>query len=350
MKATKPMRLMPLFLVLILAGLCFSFNYYPPDDNDPSDSMTVSVISTCDGNTVSVTGNDGNISGAHVSVKEVPSANPVATGDTDAGGLFVFEGCGKKVDVKVTNPDFFSETVTLELIGCGQCVPQPACLDDTQCPAEQACAQGECAAVVCQCGAVENHTCVEYECCDDSACPLTQACADNSCQDVPSGGCGIVANHTFIAYECGTEGCPLCQEGYECIGNKCILSEVACPSSGVVGTTGVCNATENGLPCANCDYVITDPAGRNATGLTDGNGSFSLPLSQQGKYLVALLKDGRAVRIIEITSMPRASGDTGTPTAASTDLMPVMFGILLLLLLAAAIYIWRGRAAKKRGI
>ena len=328
------------------APLVRLFSYYPPDDNDPADSMTVLVNSTCAGNAVSVTGNGGNVSGAHVSVKEVPSATLVATGDTGADGQFMFEGCGKKVDVKVTSPDFAAETATLELIGCGQCVPQPGCLNDTQCPAEQACMQGECAAVECQCGTIENHTCVEFACCDDSACPLTQACTGHSCQDV-GGGCGIVANHTFIAYECGTEGCPLCQEGYECIGNKCILSDVACPSSGVVGTTESCNATENGLPCANCDYVITDPAGKNSSGLTDANGSFSLPLSKQGKYLVALLKDGRAVRIIEINSMPRASGDTGSPTAASTDMMPIMFGILLLLLLAVAIFIWRSRAAKK---
>jgi hypothetical protein len=369
---------------------CFSIGYTPPppsDDDDPQYSMTVLVNPSCDGNVVSATAKGDAYPGAHVSVKDVSTANLLATGETDANGQFVFDGCGMKVDVKVTSEDYDSETVTQELLACAQCGgTPPVCTQDSECAATGACSQGECVSVQCECGKVQNHQCVKYACCQDAQCSSTQSCVNNvckekspeesdgcssngdctqiqycyksaaaantgTCKDVPSGDCGEISNHAFVAYgyECGTEtGCPSCQDGYECTNHKCVQGDVTCPAEGVVGATQTCGATENNQPCANCDYVVTDPSGKNSTGTTDQNGSFTLPLGEPGTYKVALLKDGKIVKIIEVRSMPKAGGeDTGKPAAAGGDMMPfILGGVLVLVLVAAAIFFWRGRAAK----
>lgn len=385
------MNKMTIFTALILMAFCFSATAQQPqetptDDDDEKYYMQVLLDSSCEGNAVTVSAEGENVAGAHVSVKDVSTASLVASGDTDGSGQFVFSGCGMKVDVKVTSPDYPSEILTQELIGCGQCggAQEPGCTQDSDCPATAACSGGECVLVECSCGKVSNHECVEYECCADADCPAQKICLDHvcsdkpaeddgacssdsdclpaqycdkaaaqntgSCKDVPDAGCGEVRNHEFVpyGYECGDEaGCPSCQEGYECIAHKCMQNEVTCPAQDVVGASPACDATENGEPCANCDYVVTDPSGKNSTGVTDENGSFTLPLSLPGTYKVALMKDGQAVKIIEVKSMPKAQGgDAGSPTGASSDMMPIIGGVLLLLLIAAGIFFWRGRAAK----
>ncbi|MCI0503769.1 carboxypeptidase-like regulatory domain-containing protein [Candidatus Micrarchaeota archaeon] len=383
------MKLMTIFAVLLVLGFCFSGTFtpqpQPSEDDDPQYSMQVAISPSCDGNAVSVMAKGENLSGAHVSVKDVSNANLVAWGDTGADGTFVFNACGMKVDVKVTSEDYDSQVLTQQLVDCGQCgAPEPECTESGQCAAAAACVDGACEPIPCECGKVENHQCVRYACCSDSQCLSTQSCVDHSCvekppaeegcsqdgdctqtqycaipathntgscEDVVDEGCGQILNHTFAAYgyECGTEkGCPSCQAGYECRNHKCVQNNVACPASGVVGASPACDASENGQPCANCDYVVTDPSGQNSTGRTDQNGTFTFPLNLPGTYRVALLKDGQAVKIIEVKSMPKAQGEeTEKPTGASSDMTPIIVGVLLLLLLAGAILFWKSRAAKK---
>ncbi|MFH0884295.1 MAG: LPXTG cell wall anchor domain-containing protein [Candidatus Micrarchaeota archaeon] len=331
------MRLMTIFTVLIFLAFFLSAAPIPQpgppdggDDDDTQNILQVLVNPSCDGNVVSVTAKGENVSGAHVSVKDVPTANLVDSGDTGDDGQFIFDGCGMKVDVKVASSGYPSETVTLELIDCGQCSP-PQLPEEEQPPEEGGCSS--------------NLDCSQTQYCN---MPTNNT---GSCEDVPAGGCGQISNHSFVAYgyECGTEdGCPSCQEGYECINHKCVQGEVICPTEGIVGDNKTCGATENGQPCANCDYVVTDPSGKNSTGTTDENGTISFPLSLQGTYKVALLKDGLTLKIIEVKAMPKAqSEEPDKPTGASSDIMPIVIGISLLLLLALAIFFWRKRAATK---
>ena len=361
----------------------YGYQYTCNNDNDETDqTLDVSVDSSCNGTIVTVESDGDGESNAHVSVKDVATGELIASGNTDSDGEFTFDGCGMKVDVKATKSGFPSETETTNLVDCGEC-ETPECTDNTQCPDNEQCVNEECGPVPCECGQVKDHQCVEYACCSDSDCASTENCvnhicqkkethectsdaqcadskycdkpagaAGGSCKDVQAGACGEVSNHTFVAfgYECGTEeGCPSCAQGYSCVEHKCVKNDVTCPSTGIVGASADCAATENEQPCADCDIVITDPTGKNSTGKTDGNGNFQLPLTIQGTYNVSLLdKDGNVVKIIQVKAFPQAQPtEPEKPTAAGPDFLSFAWIIGLLLVFVLLIIYWRGRAGKK---
>jgi hypothetical protein len=286
------------------------------------------------------------------------------------------------VDVKVTKSGYSKKTITDSLMDCEQCAPE-TCVDDTDCPDNEQCLDGDCVPVPCECGSVQNHQCVEYACCSDSDCGPNEVCVDNSCQekppevecdsdadcpsaqycdiptgqdsgtceDVQPGDCGEIKDHQFVpyGYECGSElGCPSCPSGYVCYNHGCIQSDITCPSTGIVGDENTCSASEDGEPCANCDYVVTDPGGNNFTGKTDEDGNFDLPLNLEGIYKVALLKNGTVVKIIEVKAFPQGQPDEGEkPTAGAPDSGPLIGILLLLLLIVLGIIYWRRRGQKK---
>lgn len=361
----------------------YGYQYYCSQDNDEKNpSLDVNIDTSCDGNVVTVTSGGKNVANAHVSVKDISSGDLLASGDTDSSGQLKFSGCGMRVDAKATKSGYLSDIATESLESCNGCTP-PECTQDSDCPSAERCVENECQPVPCECGKVENHQCVAYACCSDSDCGNGQYCSDHvckdkespectqdadcdsneycdapvgaaggSCKEVQAGACGEVRDHAFFAYgyECGDEeGCPQCQDGYVCVDHLCVQNDVTCPSTGLVGDMKTCGATENGLPCANCDYVVTDPTGKNSTGQTDDSGNFDLPLNQQGTYQVALLKDGKVVKIIEVKAFPQAQPETPEkPSAAGPDLFSLVwvFGLLLLLFVLLVIY-WRGRGKKR---
>ena len=54
-----------------------------------------------------------------------------------------------------------------------------ACEDDDECGGGEACDQGQCVSVDCDCGIIEDHQCIAYECCANGDCPEGQSCINN---------------------------------------------------------------------------------------------------------------------------------------------------------------------------
>ncbi|MFH0885042.1 MAG: NosD domain-containing protein [Candidatus Micrarchaeota archaeon] len=358
-----------------------------PRDSDDDDIQTkplsVEFTPGCRGNVVTVDGAGGD---AHVVVKD-SAGNVIAAGDT-SGDEFTFSAdCGLEgISIKATQSGFLPGTLSgQDTVSCSECGVQnetPGCTLDSGCLSNQKCVSGECVSVPCECGTVENRQCVPYACCSDSQCAADELCqnhvcakkpqfectADTQCPaskycDIPTGAsggsckdvmgqCGVVENHAFVlyGYECGSEpGCPQCDAGSSCSGHVCIPdSGLSCPTTGIVGDKKTCEAKENELPCANCDYVVTDPTGKNTTGRTDENGNFDLPLNTQGTYKVALMKDGAIVKVIEVKAFPQAQPEEPTKPAANGPDMGMMLMLLfLLLMVAAGIIYWRSRGKAK---
>jgi hypothetical protein len=353
------------------------------DDHQPQSD--VDFDSSCDGNVVTVDGAGNN---AHVVVKD--SGNSIiAAGDTDAGE-FIFDGCDlEDLTIKVTRSGYaVTEMTGKDSVSCSECgeVPVPGCTKDSDCATNEKCSNGNCVQVQCPCGEVKNHACEAYACCADNQCPTGQVCKDHTCKpkdqppqyectndgqcadskycDVPAGAaggncrevppqqCGEVKNHVFVAYgyECGSEpGCPSCPAGSACSNHKCVGGDINCPSTGLVGDKKTCAAQEDGQPCANCDYTVTDPAGGTFSGRTDESGNFDLPLTLKGTYEVSLVKDGQVVKVIQVQAFPQAQPDEGNKPAAGggPDVGLMLALLLLLLLVVVGIVYWRSRGKKK---
>jgi LPXTG-motif cell wall-anchored protein len=192
----------------------------------------------------------------------------------------------------------------------------------------------------------------DLQCADNEFCGIPPGQEAGNCEPVQPGACGEVRNHAFVpyGYECGTEpGCPACPGSARCINHECVQADVSCPATGIVGDEQTCAATENGQPCAECDFEVTDPSGKKSPGRTDESGNFNLPLNAEGTYRVALLKDGQVIKTIEVKAFPQ-----GTPTepgkpggAGGTDALSLLWLILLLLLIIGVIFYWRRRNQKK---
>jgi hypothetical protein len=161
-------------------------------------------------------------------------------------------------------------------------------------------------------------------------------------------GCGEVKNHALNPYQCGTApGCPSCGVGQSCMDHECVSHTLAGPQSGFVGTDAVINASEGVGPCISCDLMITDPLGKRFTGKTGPDGGFALPLSMNGTYRIALVRDGNTLKAIEVNAIPRSSGiEPQKPTAIIPEgsLPCLVLGALALLVLL--IIYWRGRRKK----
>jgi parallel beta-helix repeat protein len=330
-------------------------------------SLSITLDTSCSNNTVTVRGSGIPQAGASV------EADGESIGTTDANGQVTFEGCGHSVTVTASKSGFESATRTGDLVACGLCAP-PECTTDSDCASAEMCDSSQmCVPVECPNGTVSDHVCNPYECIQDSDCssgevcqshscvpqpqpecstdsdcPATQYCDAGSCKDVQAGACGVVQNHAFVpyGYECGSEaGCPSCPSGELCLNHVCVQNDVTCPSTGMVGEQKTCSATENGNACPDCDFQVTAPDGSKSSGKTDENGNFGLPLTLEGNYQVALLRNGSVVKVISVQSLPQATpgGEEGKPTAAGGDVMSLVWLLLLVLLVAGAVIYWRRR-------
>jgi parallel beta-helix repeat protein len=348
-----------------------------PHDDDPQKSaLSLDFDSSCNGTVVTVTARGDPVEGATVSV----DGSRVGTSDSD-GKVEFDSGCGDAVRVHSTSSGYLPADETFDLVGCGECQP-PECATDSDCSSDKRCLEQMCVPVPCECGVVETHQCSSYECCSDAQCAVDESCQSHVCSkkpvyectsdaqcsatkycDIPAGAaggsckvvageCGKVENHAFVAYgyECGTEpGCPACGSGFACVSHNCIQNDVTCPSTGIVGDKKTCEAKENNQPCANCDYVVTDPSGKNSTGRTDESGNFDLPLNMQGIYKVALIKNGTVVKVIEVKAFPQAQPEEPTkPAATGPDLGMIIALLVLLLLIVLGVVYWRSRGQRKK--
>jgi len=362
-------------------GYGYGYGYDEGDDDKPDQkTLDVSLDSSCEENVVTVTSGGDPVSNADVTVFDLGTGLPIASGTTDGDGKFTFSGyptCSKDVRVYANKKGYSPENVHDSLISCTEC-EEGGCTSDDDCKDTEQCVEGECEPVPCDCGVVKNHECEEYECCSDSDCPEGQVCEDNSCKeegeepapectqdadckdkeycDMPagqtggdckpvSGDCGYAEAHVWVNYECGDEpGCPSCPPRHVCENNVCVENELEGPQTGFVGDEAGFTATRGDEPCVNCDIEVTDPTGKKITGKTDENGNFVLPLSMKGTYKVALLKDGQVIQELSLDSMPKAPAEEpGKPTGEEEDLTPLGFLLLLLLILLGLVVYWRRR-------
>jgi len=301
------------------------------DDDEPDPPLSISVESACGGNFATITSRGNAVSGA--TVKQ--DGDMVGMTD-DSGRVALPEGCDKLVRISAVLSGYRQGFARAQLIGCLACeTPEPP-------PVEP---------IVCDCGFLFEGRCVDYECCHNDVCPETEYCdipkgqAGGVCRPV-SGECGTVGNHTFVpyGYQCGAEpGCPSCPADSRCEAHKCVGNDLSCPTTGIVGDNKTCEARENEGPCANCDYIVTDPTGRNFTGRTDEKGNFGLPLTIEGIYKVALMKNGSILKVIEVKAFPQAQPIEPEKDDQSTkkDDSWLLWLIILLALLFLAILYWR---------
>ncbi len=356
------------------------------DDGGTTPALSLEFDSGCEGNVVTV---DGAGDGASVVVKD-SAGNILASGRTESDE-FVFQGCGLEgISIKATMSGHLPGTLGgRDTVSCEECGIENAspagCAADGDCAINERCLDGDCVQVPCPCGQVQNHQCMPYECCADPDCAADETCESHSCVkkpdegckadgecppaqycDVPPGAasgsckdvtgqCGYVENHVFVpyGYECGSEeGCPACSEGFACVDHGCVQNDVSCPTTGIVGDSKTCEVKYDGEPCTGCEYVVTDPSGKNTTGRTDENGNFALPLGSEGTYKVALIRDGQVVKVIEVKAFPQAAPEEGAqpekPAAEGDD--AGMTALLALVVIAAiavgAFYMMRGKGKK----
>jgi parallel beta-helix repeat protein len=353
----------------------FEFRGSTGDDGgggSDKESLTIELDSECEGNIVTVS-DGGEVEGASVSVFNADTLQPIATNTTDSDGEFMFEGCGIDVRIHANHEDYSGNTVIKPLIDCSLCVLE--CEEDIDCVHEEMCLLNACVPIDCPCGEIVDHACSAYECCSDSHCGEGLVCHDNSCipeeEEPPcafdsdcdmdescdagnctviTGSCGYIEDHEWVSHECGPDPeCPECAPGVICQDHMCVETVVECPESGVVGTPQSCIA-ETGLePCADCDYVITDPSGKQYKGKTGADGSIALALNMEGLHKVAIIKDGAVVSEVEVEAKPKGPvGDEDKPSAQE-DLLPVFaFLIVILAVLALLVFYWRKSKGTKK--
>lgn len=353
----------------------------PPDQSDgedvPVEGYSVQIKPACLGFIVKVTDGGSPVYDAFVTGTDVTHGIEFAPRYTNESGEVYIASCDIGVALKAVKSG--REGTVSGTADCGVCA---ACVTNDDCALSEQCTDMQCIPIECPDGQIVNHSCVRYECVADADCGAGKVCKDHrcivhyectsdadcaadeycdmqagaaggACQNVTLQPCGEIRDHEFVAYgyECGNEsGCPSCRQGYYCLNHACIQNDVSCPSTGIVGDNKTCEAKENNSPCVNCDYVITDPAGKNSTGRTDKNGNFLVPLDIKGTYRVTLLKDGAPVRVVEIRAAASSKpAEEPPPTAAGgLDAGTALFIVILLVLGIAAFLYWRRRAGQKK--
>jgi len=310
--------------------------------------LSLSFSSTCEGNVVTVKSSGDPVSGVAVKL------NGDSISSTNSSGQVSFDGCGMTdFIIYISKSGYRSVYKSEDTVPCEQCAVE--CVDNSDCPASYECEDSKCVPVECKCGKVQDHMCVPYACCDDKDCADTEYCAPGgTCEEV-TGKCGQAISHRFVpyGYECGSEpGCPVCPGNKICTNHTCALPpagpDVTCPATGFVGDNKTCMAKTGDQPCKSCDYVVTDPTGRNYSGKTDAGGSFGLPLGMEGTYKVTVFQDGQPVKTIQIKSLPRAAPEEPEKPTEAPGLESYMLWLLLLLVLAVlAVLYWRSREGKK---
>jgi hypothetical protein len=306
-----------------------------PDDDDDDRPLAISASTSCNGTIVSTTSHGSAVSNVEIHV------DGGLVGTTNSSGQEIFDGCGKSVEIRASRSGYSTATETISLIDCESCEVKPPE------PPEN---------VTCDCGEVVNGKCKAFDCCSDAACRGNERCeiptgkSGGQCRPI-TGECGEAVNHTFVpfAYECGSEsGCPSCPQGERCQAHACISNDLTGPQTGFVGQNSTVQAMEDGAPCALCDVVVTDPLGRNLSGKTGPDGSFTLPLALKGAYTIALLRDGVVVKALMINALPRTEPiePPKPPIVLTEDGSWLLWALILLALIMFGLVYWRRRKKK----
>ncbi len=76
----------------------------------------------------------------------------------------------------------------------------PGCVTDDDCNTSSQCMEGECIEIICICGTISNHSCVQYECCSKTQCLENQTCIDNACVHAEKDDGSLNETKEFIDY------------------------------------------------------------------------------------------------------------------------------------------------------
>jgi len=224
---------------------------------------------------------------------------------------------------------------------------------------------GTCKPVECECGYVKDHTCYPYDCCKDEDCAEGYRCenhvcvkekpeceSDADCADnercsngkceLITGECGYAANHTWYKYECCEDAD--CPQGEFCFQHVCMLFKIETNDTGYVGEQHDVHV----YPEGQYTLVLTDPDGRTHTLSTDENGYARFLLETEGRYSVALAKEGVPPLSVEVQSLKRLpTPPEEKPVTLLDQVARYFWWLLILLLLIIGYILFRRRKTKK---
>lgn len=304
-----------------------------PDESSESsdDPLSVSLTSTCDINTITVTSKGDDIIGAQVKV------DGDVVGTTDSNGEVEFDfDCDSSIIIRASKSGYVSKTLTASTVACSECEEEPSPELEPEPEPEPQCVAPSCC--------VTDSQCSDIEYCSNR----DTGAQSGSC--IPVIGCGVISNHIVSEpYECSNQSGCACPEGFICRDHICVSRDLNGTKEAFVGFHGNFHATEGNQSCAFCDIVVTDPTGKVITGKTDANGDFTLPLTIKGTYKLALMdENGEVAAEASILSLlkPEVPDET-KPTAEDTDDFSWLFLLILLVAVVLFIVYKRRKDAKK---
>ena len=133
------------------------------------------------------------------------------------------------------------------------------CLSDIDCPPDFICLNHSCSQLTCDCGYIENHTCINYDCCLDSDC----------------------------------------DENEKCINHECVLRRVDIEINYSDNHLIVNAVYDDGYPVANYHIKVRTKSGKILSAITDTNGRAEIYLS--GEVPMELLAPGKILNISDIS-------------------------------------------------
>ncbi len=231
------------------------------------------------------------------------------SGTTGSDGKYTFIELDGSVDVylnyqSASTPSICYNspqgTVNYILNTSAQCTQKPECTKDADCPVNYTCKENKCVASV-----QPPPPPPQPECTTSAGCSGNEFCSSSGSCDLVSGSCGYAANHTWNKYECCFDGD--CPTNYVCSSNKCVQKEVdVSGQGGFVGDVGSAILLVDNKTLANVPLRITAPDGSYQVVPTDSKGKVTFPLSLAGNYKVEFLENGRLIKSVNVTSLPKS--------------------------------------------
>jgi len=368
---------MVLGILILASSIAFSFLPTPPDTGygyshplsssdggSPPAKVNLTVQVLCNGTIITVTSLKGTPLNASIMVATTDFIYYL--GETGEDGVVVLPygqvPCGatsvevlahpkvgnyeyKRIDMAFDCPDNCAGCPNGQVSYQDRCVQ---CVSDSDCPAGTACAGNSCT----QPGGTGNQTpvgpvCTPPGCCtqDDQCgagkfCEISPTAASGKCSPIV---CGSVVNHQLVPFECGSEdGCQSCPKPKVCEQNTCHLYGIQCPvTSATVGDTVTCTETKDGAPCNQCNGTFVGPNGGSTPFTTDGDGHFTLNLSQVGTYRIFPSGNPSAGASVLANASPVQTGGApqgGQPSGGSSIWLFLIF--ILVIILAGGLVYW----------
>lgn len=327
-------KLFPIFLLVLLVSSVFASDYsdffdrYPNSGGggiDNSDTpnkkdMSFTFETSCDNNLLQVFNFDDPITDARISIIGIDSPF-VLTNYTDDDGFISFPGQGIKVKIGITKSGYHPISITEVLISQSDCEePEPEKKPVDEVPIYE-CARNS-------------------DCTDSEYCYIEGRAPGGQCHAVI--GCGVSSNHILIPYECGDAmSCPSCPEDKYCSNNSCVSIDIAGPSSAYPGDDGLFYASNGGVPCVNCNIIITKPDGTNFTMKSDDGGFVSVHFYDVGAYMVTLQKGLTTTSAVASAgARNEVQGDVESPKFFLQDYY-LYVSIILIVVLLVLVYLWK---------